>query len=146
MPPVLLKIKIAHKRARPIKPGLSRGGEVDDMKNATQELLTDCSTGYEFCFSLACAECGQVWRSRPIRFSRAGVQPEGEGKRVIYETLYDREKKHARQQAAVQATEAFSACPICGRLVCDHCFLICDDLDMCVSCAHQLQEQGEPVL
>ncbi|MCI6126309.1 MAG: hypothetical protein MR738_09535 [Enterocloster clostridioformis] len=39
----------------------------------------------------------------------------------------------------------FNKCPICSRLVCDRCFLVCDELDMCVSCAHYLQEQGEPV-
>ena len=37
------------------------------------------------------------------------------------------------------------ACPICKRLVCDHCFLICDDLDMCVQCAAKLNEKGTVV-
>ena len=36
-------------------------------------------------------------------------------------------------------------CPICKRLVCDHCFLICDDLDMCVQCATKLNEKGTVV-
>ena len=36
-------------------------------------------------------------------------------------------------------------CPICKRLVCDHCFLICDDLDMCVQCAAKLNEKGTVV-
>jgi len=36
----------------------------------------------------------------------------------------------AFQKALNQAKEIFNICPICKRLVCDHCFLICDDLDM----------------
>ena len=43
-----------------------------------------------------------------------------------------------------QLTEIMD-CPICKRLVCDHCFLICDDLDMCVQCAEKLNEKGTVV-
>ena len=44
-----------------------------------------------------------------------------------------------------RAKEIFNICPICKRLVCDHCFLICDDLDMCVQCAAKLNERGTVV-
>ena len=51
-----------------------------------------------------------------------------------------------RQKDALnQAKEIFNICPICKRLVCDHCFLICDDLDMCVQCAAILNEKGTVV-
>jgi hypothetical protein len=30
-------------------------------------------------------------------------------------------------------------------VVCNQCFLICDDLDMCRHCAEALQEKGHPV-
>ncbi|MDY3221775.1 MAG: hypothetical protein SOX11_01355 [Lachnospiraceae bacterium] len=70
-------------------------------------------------------------------FSRARVTPLSEGKRVIFDVLYKKEKEEAGM--------VFNKCPICSRLVCDRCFLVCDELDMCVSCAHYLQEQGEPV-
>ena len=115
------------------------------MIKIEKELLQDCSTPDEFCFSLRCAECGAVWKSRPYRFSRAGVTPPSEGKRVIFEVLYKREKDAAMLRAAQDAAQAFHRCPICHRLVCDHCFFICEDLDLCVSCAERLQEHGEPV-
>ena len=115
------------------------------MCRIATELLQDCSTQEEFIFSLPCAECGSVWRSRPIRFSRAGMTAPNEGKRVIFDMLYKREKADALQRAAVEAGEMFSQCPICHRLVCDHCFLICEELDMCVSCAAHLKERGSPV-
>lgn len=110
------------------------------------ELLHDCSTQNEFIFSLRCAECGSVWKSKPIRFSKAKVTPKTEGKRVIFDTLYKREKAAALELAIQKASELFSQCPICRRWVCDHCFLICEELDMCVSCAHHLKENGSPVM
>lgn len=109
------------------------------------ELLQDCSTQSEFIFSLRCAECGSVWRSKSVRFSRAGVMASSEGKRVIFDTLYKREKEAALQRAAGEAEKVFNRCPICHRLVCDYCFLICEELDMCVSCATRLKEHGSPV-
>lgn len=115
------------------------------MTQIETALLQDCSTPDGFCFSLRCAECGAVWKSRSYRFSRAGVTPPSEGKRVIFEMLYKREKDAAMQRAAQEAAQAFHRCPICHRLVCDHCFFICEDLDLCVSCANRLQEHGEPV-
>lgn len=115
------------------------------MNHITRELLLDCSTADTFCFSMRCAECGEVWKSRPIRFSKAGIQPETEGKRVVFDTLRKREKEAALIRAVEQAEKTFSLCPICRRLVCDHCFLVCEDLDMCAACARRLQEQGEPV-
>lgn len=115
------------------------------MSHVTREMLTDCSTPTEFCFSVRCAECGRVWKSRKISFSKAGLKPENESKRVIYEALYKREKQYAQDRAVRQAEEIFSQCPICGRLVCDECFLICGDLDLCASCAQKLGEKGTPV-
>lgn len=116
------------------------------MCQIVTELLQDCSTQNEFIFSLRCAECGSVWKSKPVRFSRADVIPLTEGKRVIFDTLYKREKAAALEMAAQKAGEVFSQCPICHRLVCDRCFLICEELDMCVSCANHLKEHGSPVM
>lgn len=115
------------------------------MRHVAKEQLQDCSTKEVFLFSLGCAECGEVWRSRPARFSRAGVIPETVGKQIVFETLYRQEKEAAMERAASEVAGAFNTCPICHRQVCDHCFLICDDLDMCLSCAERLQETGELV-
>ena len=35
--------------------------------------------------------------------------------------------------------------PVCGRLVCDRCFLICEDLDLCIACAKALRVRGDVV-
>ena len=53
-----------------------------------KEMLTDCSTSKTFCFSLRCVECGEIWKSTPIHFSKAGVIPKTKGKEVVFDTLY----------------------------------------------------------
>jgi len=116
------------------------------MRHITKELLTDCSTPVSFGFCMHCSECGKEWKSTPVIFSKAGIMPETEGKKIIFDALYQREKEHALEKAVEEASNIFNQCPTCRRLVCDYCFLICDDLDLCVSCATKLQEKGEPVM
>ena len=115
------------------------------MKQFIKDHFSDCSNEEQFCFSLTCAECGAVWKSTPIRFSKAGISPPTEGKKIIYEACYEQELRSARQAAVRYAAEHLNYCPICKRLVCNRCFLICDDLDMCKQCASHLEETGTPV-
>lgn len=115
------------------------------MGHIKKELLIDYSTQNAFCFSLCCEKCGNVWKSSPIAFSKAGMIPETDGKQEIYDVLYRREKNEALNRAEEQACKDFNRCPVCGRLVCDRCFLLCTDLDMCADCAKRLKEKGEPV-
>lgn len=110
-----------------------------------KELLKDCSDSNQFCFSMKCMLCGEEWISTPIRFSRAQVIPETEEKRTIYEILYDKEKEYARKNAIKEAEAYFNLCPVCNKIVCDQCFMICDDLDMCSECAARFREKGEHV-
>ena len=63
----------------------------------------------------------------------------------MYDALYEQEFKGARYIAIRNAAEHVNFCPICKRLVCNQCFLICDDLDMCSQCAKDLEQQGSPV-
>ncbi len=115
------------------------------MKRVVKEAMGDCSTVEEFRFLVRCQECGGIWHSSPIRFSKAGAEPESEGMRTILRTLYEREREAAREMAAAEAAEFFNYCPVCGRLVCDRCFLICEDLDLCIACAKALQVRGDVV-
>ena len=115
------------------------------MKRVVKEAMGDCSTVEEFRFLVRCQECGGIWHSSPIRFSKAGAEPESEGMRTILRTLYEREREAAREMAAAEAAEFFYYCPVCGRLVCDRCFLICEDLDLCIACAKALQVRGDVV-
>ena len=116
------------------------------MREIVARQLEDVSTRDAFCFSVHCAECGGAWRSRKTAFSKAGATPVSEGKRIVFGALYQKERERARNAAIREAIENFNCCPICGRLVCNRCFLICEDLDMCVRCAVRLNEHGAPVL
>ena len=110
------------------------------MKRVVKEAMGDCSTVEEFRFLVRCQECGGIWHSSPIRFSKAGAEPESEGMRTILRTLYEREREAAREKAAAEAAEFFNYCPVCDR-----CFLICEDLDLCIACAKALQVRGDVV-
>ena len=115
------------------------------MKRVMKEAMGDCSTTGAFRFLVRCQECGRTWHSSPVRFSKAGAEPETEGMRTIFHALYEQEREAAREKAAAEASEIFSRCPVCGRLVCDRCFLICEDLDLCIACAKTLQVRGNVV-
>ena len=64
---------------------------------------------------------------------------------MILRALYEREREAAREKAMAEVPAIYNRCPVCGRLVCDRCFLICEDLDMCVACAGRLQVRGDIV-
>jgi len=115
------------------------------MRQFIRDRLEDWSDPDQFCFSLTCVECGSVWKSTVIPFSKARERPLTGAKQLIRQTLYQREHAQALERAVTEAMEHFSACPLCGRLICDHCFMICEEQDMCRSCAGYMQEQGEPV-
>ena len=116
------------------------------MKDLIELVLENLSTREHFLFRVMCSECGTSYGNRSVRFSKAGTESLNENKRIIYDALYEQEFRRARQLAIRDAAEHLNYCPICKRLVCNRCFLICRDLDMCVSCAERLNEQGSPVV
>ena len=100
------------------------------MKKLIEMLLENLSTRDVFLFRIACGACGTEYGNRPVRFSKAGVIPQTPKKAALYEILYAQELQSARLSAVRDAAEHLNYCPICKRLVCNRCFLICDDLDM----------------
>jgi|GEM_PF-7099364 len=66
------------------------------MRRIIKASMEDRSSMERFQFSLRCAVCGFLWESQPVRFSKAGMQPESEGKRVIFQALYRRERGSLR--------------------------------------------------
>lgn len=116
------------------------------MKKLVELALEDRSTKEVFLFRVVCANCGTEYANKPIRFSKAGITPTSQAKKTIYDAVYEQECRAARQSAVRFAAEHVNYCPICKRLVCNQCFLICDDLDMCRQCAAELNEHGNPVL
>ena len=116
------------------------------MRKLVETVLENVSTKEAFLFRVSCANCEAAYTNRPVRFSKAGVTPTEESKKIIYNALYEQEMNSARHSAIRSIAENLNYCPICKRLICNRCFLICDDLDMCRSCADHLEEKGEVVM
>ena len=116
------------------------------MKKLVDLMLDDLSTRDVFLFRVACNSCGAAYGKKKVRFSKAGITPTTQGKQIIYDACYEQEYRDARKAAIQDAAEHMNFCPICKQLVCNQCFLICDDLDMCKQCAAKLEEKGSPVL
>ena len=100
------------------------------MRNLLFGHLEDCSTAQYFCFSVRCEVCGEYWYSNSIPFSKAAQAAQHREKKELYDAIYQREKERAKLAAGQEARERFSQCPVCRRLVCDACFLICDEMEM----------------
>ena len=115
------------------------------LKKLIELFLENLSTKDVFLFRIACSACGAEFANKPHRFSKAGIAPQTEEKKIIFHALYEQEFQGARQAAIREASEHINYCPICKRLICNRCFLICEDLDMCSSCATRLKETGIPV-
>ena len=116
------------------------------MKKLVEMLLENLSTRDVFLFRSACGECGAEYGNKPVRFSKAGVIPQTPKKTALYEILYTQELQSVRLGAIRDAAEHLNYCPVCKRLVCNRCFLICEDMDMCRQCASSLEETGTPVV
>ena len=116
------------------------------MKKLVEAVLENLSSKEVFLFRVTCGSCGTEYGNKPMRFSKAETPPTTQRKQIIYDVLYEQEFREARQVAIRNAAEHMNYCPICKRLVCNQCFLICDDLDMCKQCAADLEQQGKPVL
>lgn len=116
------------------------------LKQLVEAVLEDRSTAEVFLFRVQCGCCGGECGNKPRRFSRAGAAPEDLNQRIIFDALYQQEHLQARQFAIRAAAEQMNQCPICRRLVCNGCFLICGELDMCRECARRLGQTGLSVL
>ena len=115
------------------------------MKKIIESRIDNISTRDAFCFRVQCDVCGSALDSKAIRFSKASATPETAEKEVVYEALYQQELDAARKRACSELAAHMNCCPVCKRVVCNSCFLICEDLDMCADCAKKLNESGTPV-
>ena len=116
------------------------------MKKLVEMFLENLSTREVFLFRVLCGSCGTEYGNKPVRFSKAGVIPQTPKKAALYEILYAQELQSARHGAIRDAAEHLNYCPVCKRLICNRCFLICEDLDMCRQCASAMEEAGTPVI
>ena len=67
------------------------------MRKLVEAMLDDLSTREVFLFQTRCDECGREYKSKPLRFSKAGVMPQTQEKLVVYDAVYEQEIRAARQ-------------------------------------------------
>ena len=115
------------------------------MKRYIDKYMNDLSDCDRFLFSVSCPVCGKEWTSTPIPFSGAGKRPNNMLTNFFVQKQYSREKKNAEIIAAEEPGHRMNYCSVCMRLVCDSCFMICTDMDMCADCAAIHNETGERV-
>lgn len=115
------------------------------MRKTIINNMQDLSDKNRFVFSLECTVCGKKWMSTPVAFSKAGEPAQNEAKEIVHTALYQKEKQTAAINAVSEAQRSLNFCPVCKSIVCDNCFMICDDIDMCTDCASVLKEKGQLV-
>jgi hypothetical protein len=93
--------------------------------------MTDESEGDVYCFTFYCDICGSPNQSVTYESDMEARYPN------------TRESEHiaAFERANLEALNWFSRCPICRRVVCDKCFCILDESDMCKECAELRNKQ-----
>lgn len=104
------------------------------------EHLEDCSTADAFCFAIHCETCHTYWYSKRLPFEKGSQATIFRQKGVLYEALYKRQKNRALLMAVKEAKGYFSRCPICKRVVCNRCFIVCEPIGMCCECAARICE------
>jgi rRNA maturation endonuclease Nob1 len=110
-----------------------------------EQMLEDRSTRDVFLFRLACHACGTEYANKPVPFSKAAEIADSPIKKAMIGAIYEKEYRFAQHRAIRNAAEHMNLCPICKRLVCNKCFMICEELDMCRDCAAALEQKGSPV-
>ena len=88
--------------------------------------MTDESEGGVYRFTFCCDICGSPWQSNPFHSDLEGT-PDSRIRESEYNAAYERANR--------EAMNWFSRCPVCKRFLCDKCFRILEEQDMCVECA-----------
>lgn len=101
------------------------------MLEPVTKKMTDDSTGKAFAFAFYCELCGKPWQSVPV--SRMHPVEERKGRKA--ESERRREHDAAYERANLEAISHFNRCPVCRRWVCDECFRILPERDVCKDCA-----------
>ena len=101
------------------------------LRPITQK-MTDESEGGIYRFTFYCDNCGAPRQSEAYQsISEEALSPE---KREI-------EHNDAYERANHAAMSWFNRCPGCKRYVCDYCYRVLDNMDLCDECAAHLTKQ-----
>jgi len=108
--------------------GNSRKGDGRLLEAITKK-YTEESEGGTYRFTFYCDICGHPWRSFPMKpvIRQNGLSKAGR--------VWKDDHAKAFEHANIEAMNHFNRCPVCKRRVCDDCFRILEDMNMCKECA-----------
>lgn len=97
------------------------------LKSITKKII-DESGGGTYRFTFHCDICGSPWTSDTYSPITEPIDAD--------EVARGRESDHdaAYERANLEAGFHFNCCSICKRVVCDECFCILPELDLCKEC------------
>ncbi len=105
------------------------------LKTITKKIL-DKSTDKFFKFVFYCERCGYEWTSEAYCFLHGFPDELTEGEERAKNIMWKVEHDAAMERANLEARLRFNQCCSCGRIVCDECFAMETDGDLCVDCAN----------
>ncbi|HHY81507.1 MAG TPA: hypothetical protein GX505_02380 [Clostridiales bacterium] len=102
------------------------------MPTAFTQKYSEDSSGGMLRFSFYCDICRKEYVSPLARM------PDEQGLFQKWKT--QKAYNMAFEEAQREAKEHFSCCPICNRWVCDECFRVLPNMDICKECSEKLGE------
>ena len=110
-----------------------KGGETM-LKTITKKII-DRSTDAFFKFEFHCDRCGAGWESERYCFEHGFPEKLTEGEQRAKNIMWKVEHDAALERANLEARLRFNQCNSCGRIVCDECFAMDEEEDLCIDCA-----------
>lgn len=105
------------------------------MNRLLRENLVSCSDKENFCFSLTCKVCGNIWKSSPMPFNGDSVKHTSQNPQLLFQNEFVK----AKEIALVEAETNFHSCRLCGAPICAKCIISLNDMKICKICADRLE-------
>ena len=103
----------------------------------------DRSTDSFFKFSFHCDRCGKEWTSEEYPFVHGFGEKLSENEKRAKEILWRSDHDAAFERANLEARLRFNVCKTCMEAVCDECFAMEEDEEICINCAEEKNVNDE---
>ncbi len=112
------------------------------LKTITKK-FRDKSTDSFFKFSFYCDRCGKEWTSEEYPFVHGFSEKLSDDEKRAKEILFRIDHNAAFERANLEARLRFNQCNSCGGFVCDECFAMEEEDDLCQDCASRMDSPDE---
>ena len=116
--------------------------EIAMLKTITQK-HRDRSTDVYFKFSFYCDRCEREWTSEEYPFVHGFSESLSDDEKKAKDILFRIDHDAAFERANLEARLRFNQCNSCGRFVCDECFAMEEEDDLCRDCTSRRNSHDE---